>query len=229
MSTYAYIAAALSAVMAIIFIYKSYKGTPKEKLFSKSVASLLFLVAAIFGLLTPTAGADIPGYGTLLLLGLIFGFVGDVLLETQAVVPEKQKLFFVSGLGSFLLGHVFYIILLAKLASFSWLHIVLALALFALIMWLKTLTKSDPGKMMVPVIAYAAIISVMVGFAVGAYFAAPGKLTFTVLIAALMFLVSDVLLAYIYFGPKTVKPLRACNLSFYYAAQITLALSMLIR
>ena len=60
MSTYAYIAAALSAVMAIIFIYKSYKGTPKEKLFSKSVASLLFLVAAIFGLLTPTAGADIP-------------------------------------------------------------------------------------------------------------------------------------------------------------------------
>lgn len=228
MTTCAYITAALCAAAALVFIWKSYTGGAITKLLTKAAASLLFLLTAVLAALTPTAGANTPGYTTLMLLGLVFGFVGDVLLESQAVFPKKQRLLFVAGLASFLLGHVFYIIVFARLAPVGWLHFAVAAIVFALVMALKAAFKVDPGKMLIPVMAYVAVISLMVGFAVGAYVAAPGQLTMLVLVGALLFLVSDALLAYIYFGPKKVKPLRACNLSFYYAAQILLALTILI-
>lgn len=229
MITLTFISAGITALAAIVFIYKCYTGTPMEKLIAKGIASTLFLVTAILALLTPTSGSNIPGYGSLLLLGLFFGFVGDVLLEMQGVRPDKQKSYFIAGLLSFLLGHIFYIILLAKFTSVGWLHFGATSAVFALIMIMKALTKSELGKMALPVMAYSLVISLMLGFAIAVSVLVSGQLSLIILVAAVMFFISDVLLAYINFGPKTVKVLRACNLSFYYAAQITLALSLLLR
>ena len=229
MHTLTILSAGSSLIVAVFFIYKSYTGTAKERLFSKGIASFLFLLTAIFGYLTPTKGENVSAYAVLLLCGLIFGLIGDVLLEMQAVYPEKKKTFFISGLVSFLLGHIFYIILLMRLTRITSWHLIVSILVFLLVLYLQKVTRSDPGAMLLPVRAYAAIISLMLGFAAGAYIADSTKLTLILLIAAILFLISDLLLAYIQFGPKEVKALRACNLSCYYVAQVLFALTMLIR
>ena len=60
----------------------------------KPIASTLFVVTALL------AGALASTYGRLILLGLLLSWLGDVLL-----IPKRQ-LFFIAGLGSFLLAHV---------------------------------------------------------------------------------------------------------------------------
>jgi len=60
----------------------------------KPVASTLFVITALL------AGALDSFYGRLILLGLLLSWLGDVLL-----IPKRQ-LFFIAGLGSFLLAHV---------------------------------------------------------------------------------------------------------------------------
>jgi len=71
----------------------------------KPVASTLFVITALL------AGALASSYGRLILLGLLFSWLGDVLL-----IPKRQ-LFFVAGLGSFLLAHVARDVLLSTSAE----------------------------------------------------------------------------------------------------------------
>ena len=60
----------------------------------KPIASTLFVITALL------AGALVSSYGRLILLGLLLSWLGDVFL-----IPKRQ-LFFIAGLGSFLLSHV---------------------------------------------------------------------------------------------------------------------------
>lgn len=215
-----------AVIAAVIFIVVSYKGTPAASVAAKTTASLLF---AMLGLLCFFQSKS--NYALLVMAALVFGLFGDVFLELQPIFPRKKKLFFLLGLSAFFIGHVFYVVAFLKIAPFRIFHAAVFAAIFALALLMKTLFKVNPGKMLPPVLAYVAVISLMVAAAFGAAFS--GALSpqnparFMLPLSALLFLVSDAVLAYIYYGKSKAKPLVAVNLSTYYAAQILLALTML--
>lgn len=218
---------AACAAVAIVFIRLSYTSGALQKLAAKAVASALFV---LLGVLCVFAGGFGRGtvYATWMLLGLVLGFWGDVLLECQDVFPQRRQQFFLAGLGAFLLGHVCYILALAQLMGPGALHWLAGAGVLVLALLLKRVFKVEPGKMSAPTIGYALVISVMAGFAVGIFAAKATALSSMLLCSAVLFLVSDALLAYMYFGPRKVRALVAWNLGSYYLAQILFALSIAV-
>lgn len=128
---------------------------------------------------------------------LLFSLVGDVALLFEG----RDPLFFMIGLGSFLLAHIFYIIAFRKMGKVAprWLWIIavgiyLVTLLYVLFPYL--------GELKVPVLIYAFVLCGMLLAVVHAFrnlYAKPGIIC---LAGALMFVLSDSLLAInkFYFG-----------------------------
>ncbi|HEY0678790.1 MAG TPA: lysoplasmalogenase [Chitinophagaceae bacterium] len=129
---------------------------------------------------------------------LFFSLAGDVSL----LFESRHPLFFMAGLGCFLIAHVFYIVAFAgvrKLESrqgshlrpkWSWIFGVLAYLIILLYVLLPYL-----GELMIPVIIYAFVLCAMLLTVVHAFrkpFVKPGIIC---LAGALFFVLSDSLLA----------------------------------
>lgn len=213
----------LCAGMALAFIWSCYApGSARRKLILKTLASALFVALGILCVQLP--GSRPSGFVGWMLLGLCLGMAGDVALELQEMFPGKGDRLFVLGLSLFLLGHVAYIAAFSRLAPLGWLQWTVSLAVLALGIILLRLLRVDSGALWIPVTLYLLVISLMLGFAVGAALGVSGRLRVMLLVAAAAFYVSDAVLAYIRFGPRKVRALTAVNLGTYYLAQILLAL-----
>ena len=213
------ILAVLAVLTAALFVRVNEYGAPQMKLLVKGLASLLFvLLGAVCA--ARTGGA----YAALLVAGLVFGATGDVLLQLMDCRPREKEKFFRAGLGAFLLGHLSYIVAFGMLGGASLWAVLGAAALFALLFCLQFPLRLDLGAQKLPVYLYAAVISLMAAFAVGAT-GAGGRGVLAAL-GGLLFVVSDAILALIFFSPLKKKRLPAWNLITYYAAQILLALSI---
>jgi uncharacterized membrane protein YhhN len=90
---------------------------------------------------------------------LFFSWAGDVLLMFQA----KKEIFFLLGLASFLIAHIFYIVFFhyvrvrENVKSNPWLLVIVVVYYAALISWLSPFL----GDMKLPVRIYGIIISIM--------------------------------------------------------------------
>lgn len=130
-------------------------------------------------------------YFRLVTLGLIFGLAGDVLLEFNGPAP------FAAGLIAFLLGHLAYVVALAAVVPLrrwpAWRIAPIWLAALAAGIWLGGYT----GPMTIPVVVYITVISVMVtgAAAVAAQTDLPSAFRKLVLLGALLFFLSDLLVA----------------------------------
>jgi uncharacterized membrane protein YhhN len=96
---------------------------------------------------------------TWLLIALFFSWVGDILLMFQ----ERDALFFLLGLSSFLLAHIGYIVLFHKIRvreavkSNPWFLVLVVIYYAGLISWLGPYL----GDMKLPVRIYGVVISFM--------------------------------------------------------------------
>ncbi len=176
---------------------------------AKPVASTLFVITALF------AGALSSTFGLLILLGLLLSWMGDVLLIS------KHQLFFMAGLGSFLLAHVAYscafLLLPLDLPSLILPAIAMAAVAATILRWLwPHLTRNFRPA----VVCYLGAISLMVILAGGTAADAGPQLA----IAAALFAVSDIFVARDRFvSPSAAN--RLLGLPLYYAAQLIFALS----
>lgn len=216
-----WIVGVLAVLLAALYIRVNQYGAPPVKLLLKTLASLAFVCLGLLG--AARAGG---AYAWLTWIGLILGAVGDVLLQFMDCRPKEREPFFRAGLGAFLIGHVFYIVAFALLGRVTGWAVLLAAVLFAALFLLQFPARMDLKGQKVPVYAYAAVISVMTAFAVLSFGAgARGAL---VGLGGILFLVSDAILALIFFSPIREKSLPTWNLITYYAAQILLALSIAV-
>ena len=176
---------------------------------AKPIASTLFVVTALL------AGALASSFGQLILLGLLLSWAGDVFL-----IPKRQ-LFFIAGLGSFLLAHVAYsgAFLLQPLAVLPLALAAIAMAVFAIIV-LRWLWPHLSHYLRPAVVSYLLAISLMVVLASGTIAAAGVQLV----VAAVMFAISDVFVARDRFVSASVAN-RLWGLPLYYGAQLIFALS----
>ena len=194
------------AVAVLLFAEKT-KSAPLRAI-SKTIASTAFIAcAASFGAASTTAGQ-------LLLVALVFCWLGDVLL-----LSNKEKVF-LGGLVAFLLGHVAYGVMFVALGvETSWVlggGACVALLLPVVARWLLPHVK---GGMKGPVIAYMVVISGMVALAAGSV-GSTGRPV--LLVAAVVFFISDLAVARERFVVSGFRN-RAWGLPLYYGAQLAFA------
>ena len=172
---------------------------------------LIIAVAAVAATPVPAA------YKALILAGLCFSLLGDIAL----MFPEK---WFTSGLVAFLAAQVLYILAFKPQPG----HPVspmtfLPFVLYGLLMFF--LLAPHLGPMKLPVFVYIAAITMMAGFAAARYVDRGGPKPLLAFAGAVLFLVSDSVLAYDRFARK-VPGARIIVLGTYFPAQLLIALSV---
>ncbi len=205
----------LGVVLLAGLLYFNKKESVFGKLFTKTPLSLLFIVVALMQ--TPPN----PLYYQRMLYGLVLCLAGDVLLVF------REKTWFLLGLISFLVGHVFFgvsFFTVSRISPEAWkaAGIVLAVSL-AVLIWLKP----HLGSMKLPVAAYVIVITVMVIGAASVFFdtslSRDGR--HMVLSGAILFYFSDIFVALDRFVKKAFIN-RLFGLPLYYAGMFSLAFSM---
>jgi uncharacterized membrane protein YhhN len=205
---------ATAAVLLVALLVSERKARGGAILAAKTPLSCLFILAAV---VQPHGqGAHYP----LLLGGLLFCLVGDVCLA----LPQARA--FLSGLVSFLLGHVLYVSAFALsaeagLQTLCGTAVILGISA-GVYLWLRP----HLGSMNIPVILYVLVISLMVSAAWGVWgngrIGWEGRLL--VLSGALSFYLSDIFVARDRFLRREFLN-RLVGLPLYYTGQFLLAFS----
>jgi uncharacterized membrane protein YhhN len=179
---------------------------------TKLVASTTFVVVALLG------GALEVGWTRALLVGLMFGWLGD------ACLLGRQRKWFVAGLAAFLLGHVAYAVaFVLHGVDVGVVALALVLLLVPAILLDRWLRPHVPDPLCTPVRIYIVAISVMLALAFAAWRAgAPAS----VFVGALAFYASDFSVARERFVAKQFVN-RLWGLPAYYMGQLLLALSVI--
>ena len=80
----------------------------------KGAAALMFVLIGL------SAEGNGPG-DHLFVVGLIFGMIGDILLNLRYIFPKQGQKIFLGGIVAFLIGHLLYLAGLIPQASSPWL------------------------------------------------------------------------------------------------------------
>lgn len=225
------IAVLLEFVFVPLFLKYSWPQRTFKSLQMKMVCSALFIICAVCCI---SYSGNHSMYMKLLLSGLIFGVLGDLLIHIIAPV-------YINILGgvSFFFGHVLFIIAFSQASPdfnvFSvQTFIIVAIILIPACIFAK-LRKLKLGKLAFPVFLYAAAITLMLVTAarLGIHLCSQPSanvpaIVITLMIGALCFVLSDSSLAVFMFGGEDKsKPLKIFYIVTYYLAQILLATSLL--
>ncbi len=201
--------------LLIGLLYAEWREGIGLKLAFKAPLSALFVLT---GLIQPQV---IFSYWLWIVLGLVLCLAGDVCLALN------QEAAFKAGLAAFLLGHVAYLVAFSGMASLSalvsWRSLVVAAASGGVFLWLRP----HLGRMLLPVAAYIAVISLMVMGAWAVY----NEPTLSprgprmLLVGAAAFYLSDLFVARDRFvSPGWIN--RVLGLPLYYLGQFLLAFSV---
>ncbi|HCR48428.1 MAG TPA: lysoplasmalogenase [Rhodothermales bacterium] len=151
------------------------------------------------------------------LLALFFGWLGDLAL----MLTDKGELWFLLGLGCFLVGHLFYIAVFLqtpKPPDYLRRHPASAWPILTLAVLLLVLLVPKSGTLWLPVTVYALVIMTMVLFALNRKAQVAETSFLFVMAGAVLFMLSDSLIAI----NKFVMDLPAASfliMSTYIAAQ----------
>lgn len=214
---------ALSCLFCGVRFIKAMEADDQEK---ATVLKGLTTICCILIALIAYFMTSLPKFALLVILGLIFGFLGDELLALRFVYTKKFSAFFLSGALAFLIGHIFYLIALYGLAPKAWmLGVPLTLAALAAEFINSKKHSLDMGKLFLPLGFYAAVVCFMGCSAVGVcvFHFNLGTLMFAV--AGLCFIASDSILSVQCFSDRPTNTKNRVLHIFYWAAQLLIALS----
>ena len=188
----------------------------------KAAASLAFLLAAACCAQYAGAWAAFRP----LLPALLLCAAGDVLLALYN--RSRSAAVFAAGAGVFLCGHFAFAAALARRAPLSPAELLVPLAAVPVAAGLIRFFSLHVDRRLRPaILVYAWGVTL---FAVKAlHLAQQSGGTGSVLMAAGagLFLLSDILILFLYFSPRSRLAVHILNLSFYYAGMLCIALSLL--
>lgn len=196
-------------------VYYDYHGG----LWLKGITSLWFFVHGLINLVYGhKMGIKSLNILYIIEIGLFLGMIADVLLGIEFMV----------GVAAFSLGHVFYIIAFNVIEKPRLKDLIFVLPICAFSIFIVTgtpyITVEDPIMEKV-LIAYAVIISWMLGKAISNLNAKKSKFTAIVALGSTLFLFSDLMLAIDMFGTSSRIVWILCSYT-YWPAQNLLAQSM---
>lgn len=190
----------------------------------KGLAALMFVIIGFVGYSTVTTGS----LGKMIAIGLVFGLVGDVLLNLRFVLKKNGQKAFLLGILAFLVGHILYLCALIPISFNTGICVligaVLAAGLLAYIF--KTMEVKIAFKIFG--VFYLGAVIIMTVIALGIAIATGGTHDIVYAVGAVLFMASDIVLIFNTFSGVTRFSLRITNLSLYYAGQLFIALSLFI-
>ncbi len=202
----------LALISAFLTVHARYTGPPQRLWLFKPLTTISILSIALTSDL-----CNFHAYKMLICSGLVFSLAGDVFL----MLPKDRFLF---GLLSFLMAHVFYIVAFTRGTGFGctgW--IAGSMALIGIL--LAVLLTPHAGRMKLPVVIYTTVILIMAWQACERWNRLRQGNAFLAGAGALLFLVSDSLLAWNRFR-RPFRSAEALKLGSYFLAQWMIAVSV---
>lgn len=227
----------LQIIFVPLFLKAQWPGICRKSLFFKMICATSFLSMGVLGM---NIVGNKSTYAVIMIVGLVFGWLGDLFLHLNT----SQKAF-ATGFSCFLVGHIVYISAYVRTlpivkADYNHFNIYeIAVSLFILVLGLVSLKafKVDLhlrilkiscfiyGMLLIGMFVKASSLGLNFWLNGGKY----GIVAFLVLsIGSLCFMLSDASLGIIMFGgQKRNKPLKVFNIATYFLAQSLLASSIL--
>lgn len=189
----------------------------------KGCAAACFVTIGIVGYVTKTPDA----FGFKIMIGLIFGMIGDILLNLRFVVSEdKGQKVFLLGIVSFLIGHILYLAALVPLATHKGVCALIGTILAATL--LAYIFKTMDVKLAFKIfgVFYLGAVIIMTVMAIDVAMVVQNFRSIEYAIGAVLFMVSDIVLIFNTFSGKTRFSMRITNLSLYYIGQLLIAMCL---
>lgn len=227
----------LRMVVAAFFLYiiTRLKKNDINGTFIKTMTSLIFIIV---GLISTYFGGNLL-FGVIVMMGLIFGLIGDIFLDIKSPYGEDSEKYLLGGMISFASGHIMYLAATflsiynigGNIISVIVIPAVLALLFTLFIFKGAPLLNIQFGKFTIPCFAYSLLLSFWAFVTGSNMIKTEFSLFWSLLFAgAALFLISDMVLVFLLFGKHKSYPSRnisSLNLVTYYLAQILIALSIL--
>lgn len=224
------------AVALLWYIREKVRAYTLKAVYLKTLVSMLFVAVAVYGAFR-AAGAGDRLLCPFVLMGLLFGLLGDIWLDLKYVFPEKKDPLTYAGFAVFGVGHVFYVAgLLLTWAPQGKPLLVLLSLLLALLMSAGNALLEKPmglcfGKMKPTVIVYGFLLFATLSVSGTLLIVHRGSIPALNLFfaGAVLFTLSDLVLSGTYFGKGRERPIDlALNYLTYYPGQFLIASSLLL-
>lgn len=223
MKPFIYLLVIAGFILQALFIKAEHEEKYLPAVILKGTASLMFVLIGYNAFLVTN-----NAFNRQFLIGLIFGMIGDILLNLRYVFPKLNQKIFLAGIVAFLIGHVMYLLALIPQARHVWIWYCIiagALAAAALLAYIfKTMEVKKAFKIFG--VFYLGAVFIMTAIAIGIAVFIPTKRSLIYAIGAVLFTLSDVVLIFNTFSGITKFSLRITNLTLYYLGQILIAISM---
>lgn len=194
-----------------------------DTLIIKSITSALFVIVGAVNLfLAVKFKTNHLKFSIIIFVGLVFGMLGDILLEINSM--------FIMGAGLFAVGHVFYFIAYCFIEKFNWKDLIYGLSIFVaalLFILLAPIFDFGGNLMKIVCIIYALIISLMVGKALANCIKLRNAISVLILVGSVLFFFSDLMLLIRLFALPGNYLLKVLCLGSYYPAQFLLGFTIL--
>jgi len=221
MNTKIIIAIIIGIILQTTFIIVEHKEKYILADILKGLASLMFVYIGYNGHLLIDSK-----FSRLIFIGLLFGFIGDVLLNLRFVFKRNGQKIFLIGILAFLIGHVLYLVALLPYAYHTFACILTGAILAGLLLAYIFRTMEVKKAFKIFGIFYLGAIIIMTCIALGIAIFNPSVSAIIYAIGAILFTASDIVLIFNTFSGITKFSLRITNLSLYYLGQILIALSL---
>jgi len=220
----------LCALAASLFIFMRIRHVGLHGFWTKLIASLVFVVGAVVAIMLKK---EPQRYMYFIVLGLLFGLIGDMLLELKLVYRPHDKQYTNGGILSFSIGHVGYIVALTMFATATKNILVPVFVSLAIGSVLATIIVVNSPNLGVdfgihkgPAFAYSFILCITMVYAVALAIFIPSL--WIMAVGLFFFLASDLVLSLIYWGGRNNNVMNIINLSMYYVAQILIMTSLFL-
>jgi len=222
---------ALAAICVVFYLIEKIKAYSVKELLIKAFISLLFLVLAIYCSYVKHRHV----LNLFIIIGLVFGFTGDIWLDLKYIYPKDDKVYTYAGFIVFGIGHIFFItgmyLEFFNNAHFLYILIPILIALVAAIgnQFLAKPLKLDFKDKKWIAFSYS-IFLFSLPLCTASLLMINGWQNTTLLllfIGGVLFVLSDLVLSGTYFGEGHEKPIDFFfNYLFYYSAQFIIAFSI---
>ncbi len=230
-----YFLLSFAIILSALFVFVRVKKGGVTALLLKTCASLFFVVLALYGCYVK----GMNGITLFVVLGLVFGMIGDIVLDLKVIYSQHENTYLNAGIATFSLGHVMY--LFATIFYANSMFVSNNTALFLSLIGLgfagivttfigfygESLLKLNFGINKIQVVVYTFVLSFMSAFSVAVALYKPIFLVFA--LGIVLIFVSDLVLSLQYFGNKqNNKILTIINHAIYYIAQIAISFSIFL-
>lgn len=220
----------LGSIFTCLFIYGKLTNYSWRTTMFKTIDSLLFLALGIY--LFFYKGQ--PNVGIFIVLGLVFGLLGDVALAFKRIAKSKDKFFTLLGMVMFIIGHLFYTtgLFINYYIPGNVLYIILPIVIAILIaisivlIELKLQFKLGGFKYF-GILYFTALFTVSMScLSLNILNGFNSTFLILMLVGALIFASSDVLLTRTYFKENCPKGFLISTSITYYVAQFLIAFTL---